>query len=841
MSGTRATTSASSARSARTSASSMGRPATVSRSAGGTSTSKGTHSRRPATTTTSGRTSGTSEGSLIVAIIEGRGIATEIGMAAMDLRSNEFLLLQFSDSPTYTKAIHKLFVLNPSEVLVSPTMMDPVKSKLTAVISENLPDVDLVPISRKYFNVRTGMEYIKQYELDSASGSVVGSVSEKVYCLAATAALLKYIQSQQNIMFANRSVRFKYEVMEGSMMIDPSTARNLELVINLNNPRSSHTLFGVLNHTCTPMGTRLLRTNILQPPCDLPTITTRLDAELFFGVQEALKNFLDCDALITLLVHNQKNVNVRHAEQAINNVISFKHTLTMIETLRHALTGVENVLLLAIHKTLCQPRLDLIRERIYEVINEDVTFQKNALGLRNQRCYAIKAGFNGLLDVARQTYKETTNDVYDMVTSYSDQFDLPIKVSFNPAYGFYLTLTREQLQGRELPLEFINVEQKKKITQFTTLKLLSYNDRIQESLTEVYIMSDKIVEELLDEIRKHAAVLYKASECIALLDLTMSFAHMCTISDCVRPEFTETLAIKRGRHPIKEATTSDMFVPNDIYASDGANMQITTGPNMSGKSTYLRQVALLTIVAQLGSYVPAAYASVRLTDKLFSRIGMDDSLQANSSTFMLEMKETAFILQNVSSKSLIVIDELGRGTSTNDGLGITFAVCEQLAKTKAFTFVATHFQELASAMEAYPNVANLHFSVDINPEDQAAVQCSYTVHDGISGDTAYGLRLAKLAGFADAVLERAQDVSHHLRTKIAAARANSKAGQDEAQHVLTRQLARALVQARRASKLPESQLRKYLASLQADYKAKMAATMTGTTAVSSSTPSESGA
>ncbi|KAJ3021758.1 MutS protein msh4 [Thoreauomyces humboldtii] len=462
-------------------------------------------------------------------------------------------------------------------------------------------------------------------------------------------------------------------------------------------------------------------------------------------------------------------MSIRLAEQAINNVISFKHMMASLGTLKDATNGVSNALLLAVQKILCDQRLDAMRDRIDEVINDDVTFQKSAMGLRNQRCYAVKAGFNGLLDVARQTYKETTNDVYELVSSYGaidrdcvEKYDLTIKVQFNASTGFFLTIPGTGNAANDLPLEFINVEQKRKLCTFTSLKLLSYNDRIQESLTEVYLMSDRIIEELIQDVRKIASILYKAAEAVALLDMLVSFAHSCTISDRVRPEFTDTMAIKSGRHPIKEVICSDTFVPNDVYASEGSNMQIITGPNMSGKSTYLRQIALLTIVAQLGGFVPAEYASLRLVDKLFSRIGIDDSLQANASTFMLEMKETAFILQNVSSNSLIIIDELGRGTSTNDGLGITFAVCEELAKSKAFTFLATHYHELATVMEVYPNVVNLHLEV-LATDGDAGVTCSYLVRDGIAGDVQYGLKLAKIAGFDDAIIARAEELSNAVQ------------------------------------------------------------------------------
>ncbi|KAI8815605.1 muts domain V-domain-containing protein [Fimicolochytrium jonesii] len=715
-----------------TSSFSLDRPPTKSRRRTPRKSSAG----RPLTSAST-RSSRRHEGYYVVAISEGRGVASELGLAAMDLRTNECLLYQFADSQTFTKTVHKL--LFRSQILLSFTLIEPVKSKLVTAIGENLPDVDLVPVSRKNFNDNVGLRYIQQYGVADDNRNFMLGLSSKFYCLSAVAALMKYIENMQNILFANQSIRFKFQVIEGTMMIDPSTARNLELTLNLTNPKSTQTLFGVLNHTCTPMGARLLRMNILQPLC-------------------ALKNSLDCDNLITSLVQVPKSPHLRHAESAINNVIAFKYTLKLIESVVSAADGGDNALLLAIVKTLSDPELTELAQRLDEVVNADITYPKSAMGLRHQRCYAVKAGFNGLLDVARQTYRETTNDVYDLVTSYSEKHEINFRVVYNASLGFYITASREELGARDLPLEFINVKMKRKVLECTTLKLLSHNDRIQESLTEVYLMSDRIIAELIDDIRGKAGILFRASESLALLDMLLSFAHSCTISDCVRPEFTDTLAIKNGRHPVKESLGIVPFVPNDIFASEAANLQIITGPNMSGKSTYLRQIALLTVISQLGAFVPAEYASVRLTDKLFSRIGSDDSLEANCSTFMLEMRETAFILQNVASRSLIIIDELGRGTSTNDGLGITFAVCEELAKTQAFTFVATHFQELAAVMEVYPNVVNLHLHVEVSPfvswiypqniftptlqmDETGAnnpLKCSYTVRDGISSELHYG-------------------------------------------------------------------------------------------------------
>ncbi|CAG8516129.1 2820_t:CDS:10, partial [Racocetra persica] len=449
-----------------------------------------------------------------------------------------------------------------------------------------------------------------------------------------------------------------------SRTLDCVTARNLELICNIVDPHSNHSLYGVLNNTFTPMGARLLRTNILQPlngsdlkhSSQFKQVTTSRGfkhSNLIFVIHVALKPFQDIDHLITALIQVPQKPSIKHAEQSINNVIMLKHTLKLIEKLREALSGCKN-LLCAIHKFLSDPRLTMLEERINEVINEDITYQKSSLGLRNQRCYAVKTL------ATRQTYKETVNDIYKKVEQYNKQYDIPLKIQFSPTTGFYLSISVEHLGERQLPLVFINVSKKKKTLTFTTLELMKKNTKINDSLTEVYLMSDKTIEDLILEIRGSIAVFYKASESIAMLDMLTSFAHQCTVSNYVRPEFTDTLAIKDGRHPMREFLYTDHFVPNDTYASDATNFQLITGPNMSGKSTYLRQIALMNIMSQLGSFVPAEYASFRLVDQLFTRICNDNNIETNASTFIVEMRETAYILQNITDNSLVIIDELGR-------------------------------------------------------------------------------------------------------------------------------------------------------------------------------------
>ncbi|KAJ3091292.1 MutS protein msh4, partial [Physocladia obscura] len=435
-------------------------------------------------------------------------------------------------------------------------------------------------------------------------------------------------------------------------------------------------------------------------------------------------------------------------------------------------------------------------------INADVSFQKNPQGMRNQRCYAIKAGWNGLLDVARQTYRESTNDVYELVSQYSD---------LDPSVN--------------LPTEFINVVQTKKQTSFTTLVLLGLNERIAESLTEVYLMSDRIISELVCEIAKFAGPLYKISESIAVLDMVTAFAHDAEMKEYVRPEFTQTYAVKAGRHPVKDSIsdiTGSNFIPNDVYCTEGSNMQIISGPNMSGKTTYLKMIVLLNIMAQMGSFVPAEYASFKMQSQVFSRIGCDSVVEASASSFMSEMREAAFILQNVSHDSLIIIDELGRGTSHTDGVAMSIAITEQLAATKAFTFIATHFSELGTVLSSQcSNIVKLHLHVDcIERGDTINISYKYQVQDGTTNFQDYGLSIAKIANFPPKTVSVALAVSRKLEEKeCEEGQDEGRGGGDREEGVLLKAQTKVyhqLVQTWLNSRLGEKDLRVYLEGLQAE-------------------------
>jgi DNA mismatch repair protein MSH4 len=568
--------------------------------------------------------------------------------------------------------------------------------------------------------------------------------------------------------FPLRSLRIKYEPSEGSMMADLSTVRSLELVQNLTNPKSKDCLFGLLNATLTPMGGRLLRSNILQPLTNEETLGTRYDAleelstkeEMFHAVREALKHFLDVDRILTQLILIPTQPSLKETEQSVNNVIMLKQTVMLIRPVFEALTGARSTMLQEIRNLCSAENVDPVQNLINEALNEDTTYARQPLDLRNQRTYAVHSGVNGLLDVARQTYKEAMTDALQHITDLTEEHNLPLQTKFDNVRQFYLRLPAEELERRDLPAVFINVFRKKNIIECQTLDLLKMNQKISDAHTEVILMSDNTIQALIADVRQHMGSLFHICEGIAMLDMLASFAHLVTTQDYVRPQLSDTLAIRAGRHPIRERIQEAKYIPNDVYATQQKRFQIITGCNMSGKSTYIRSVALIQVMAQVGSFVPAQYASFPIIRQLFARVSLDDNIEANVSTFAAEMREAAFILHNIDGQSMAIVDELGRGTSTRDGLAIAIAIAEALIESRALVWFVTHFRDLPKILAERNGVVNLHLAVD-NTEDEK-MEMLYRVSSGAVEDEHYGLKLARVMPLPPDVIEHAELVSATL-------------------------------------------------------------------------------
>ncbi|XP_057884635.1 mutS protein homolog 4 isoform X5 [Melospiza georgiana] len=725
--------------------------------------------------------------SVIVAVVEGRGLARgEVGMASIDLKNPEMILSQFADNTTYAKVITKLKILTPLEIIMSNTACDAGNTtNLFGLITEHFKNVTFTTVQRKYFNETKGLEYIEQL-CASEFSTIFMEVQSKYYCLAAAAALLKYVEFIQNAVYAPKSLKVRFQGSEKTAMIDSSSAQNLELVINNRDSRNGHTLLGVLNYTKTPGGSRRLRSNILEPLVDAETINTRLDCvqellqdeELFFGLQGGIiSKFLDTEQLLSVLVQIPKQDTVKTAESKITNLIYLKHTLELVEPLKAALRSCNTQLLKAYYNSLEDTRFGIILEKITSVINDDTRYTKGCLSMRTQKCYAVKPNINEFLDIARRTYTEIVDDIAGMITQLAEKYSLPMKTSFSSARGFFIQMNADcsTLPNGQLPSEFTKITKMKNTYSFTSADLIKMNERCQESLREIYHMTYLIVCKLLNEIYEHIHCLYKLSDIVSMLDMLLSFAHACTLSDY--------------------------------------------GPNMSGKSTYLKQIALCQIMAQIGSYVPAEYCSFRIAEQIFTRIGMDDDIETNASTFMKEMKEITYIIQNANDKSLIIIDELGRGTSAEEGIGICYAACEYLLNLKAFTLFATHFLELCHIDALYPNVENYHFEVQhvrSSAGNKEKIAYTYTLSKGYTEEKNYGLKAAEVSSLPSSIILDAKEITSHIAQQILH---RQKSTPEMMKQRAAYQLAMRLVQTARNSRLDPDSLRVYLKALKKKYEA----------------------
>ena len=796
------------------------RPRTGRRSTGRPSTA------RPRTGVS---TLGAENQEIVCAVSESRGISPTVGLAFVNLDTGEAVLSQISDSQTYVRTVHKLTVFNPTAILIVSTAANP-KSKLFSIIQDSLEDIEsnITLLDRRYWAETTGIEYIQQLAFAEDVESIKTAVSGNYYAVCCFAAVLKYVELGLAKTFPFRSLRIKYEPSEGSMMIDLSTIHSLELVQNLHNAKSKDCLFGLLNETLTPMGGRLLRSNILQPLTNPDTLNTRYDAleelstkeEMFFAVRQALKSFLDADKTLTQLILVPLQPTLKDTEQAINNVIMLKQFVNLIKPLFKALTGARSPMLQEIRNLCTSENIEAIQDLINNVINEDTTHASQPLDLRNQRTYAVKSGVNGLLDVARQTYKEAMSDAYQQISDLREEHELSLTTKFDNVRQFYLRLSASELEQRDLPAIFINVYRKKDIVECQTLDLLKRNQKIADAHTEVLIMSDKAVQELIGNVREHMSILFKMCEGIAMLDMLSSFAQVVTSQDYVRPQIADTLAIRAGRHPIREKIHNTKFIANDVYATQQTRFQIITGCNMSGKSTYIRSVALMSVMAQIGCFVPASYAVFPIMRQLFARISMDDNIEANVSTFAAEMRETAFILRNIDRQSMAIIDELGRGTSTRDGLAIAIAIAEALVESRALVWFATHFRDLANIMSERNGVVNLHLAVDLSENDK--MEMLYRLSNGAVKEEHYGLKLARVVPLPPNVVEHAQHVAHTLEQQMKRKSKRSLAVIQARRRKLMLNLKEHLIQAKNG-KMDDETLREWLKDLQKEFVIRMTA------------------
>ncbi|KAJ1915025.1 MutS protein msh4 [Mycoemilia scoparia] len=402
--------------------------------------------------------------------------------------------------------------------------------------------------------------------------------------------------------------------------------------------------------------------------------------------------------------------STKHADLNISNVLHIKHLVSQVEMLKDVTNNFKCSLLSTINEVLNDPRIKQLADIIYDTIRKDLNIDMKKSSTKQLRCYAIREGKSGLLDIARKAFDEANQDLIDIIQKYSDEYELNIKVQSRNGTKYHMAVPHEDFENKEIPEELVNVSKKKNSYTFTSISMIKCNERLFNSVSEITLMSDKIIMELLETIKMNIHVFYKISEAIGLLDMIFSFSQACTFANCVRPDFSNVLIVKNSRHPILDSSEpNECVMPNDIEVTEEKNFIAITGPNMSGKSTYVRQVAMIQIMAQIGMFLPAESAVIKIHDQIFARLNHDDSLEFNASSFMVEMQELSFILHSFDDHSMVIIDELGRGTSVMEGVAMTTAILEVFLKSKATVFFTTHFLELPKMLGGYPNFTSFHF------------------------------------------------------------------------------------------------------------------------------------
>ncbi|CAL7940902.1 unnamed protein product [Xylocopa violacea] len=721
-------------------------------------------------------------GGTVLAVTTGRGDArSEVGIAALDIRCPHLILCQISDSQTYTNALSKLYLFEPVEILMPDTMSDGGKTKniLYRSIVDKFPGIEVTAISRIHFNDTIGFERVKSL-CNSEYSSVELFIKQKYYALAAVSALLKYVEYVQHVVYTPKSMKIEFQGSPNAITIDLESARSLELVQSQCGQRNA-SLLGILDHCSTPMGRKLLRANILQPSSVERIILERQAAvaELVSNrslralIQPIVRRLYGADRLLALSTSPVLHENsVQCAEHNLNYVLLLKHLLDVIPELASILLTSESDLFRKIQKRLENDEYRLMQEKILETIHSDARSVAGYTSASMQRCFAIKAGINDLLDVARQTYCELIDDMKTMVENLTDKYKLTLSLGCNASLGFHVQAILPRNSNFEAfnpPHEFIEVRKSKRIYTMTTSALAALSQQCKIACEELHLMSNVLLCNLLQNIREYIGRLFQLSGDVAELDLIISLAQVSSCQTYVKPMFGLKLELLDSRHPIMDIIGLDGPIPNDINASIFQNLYVISGPNMSGKSTYLKQIVLLHVMAQLGCFVPAKKAMFRITNFIFCKIAVRDDVECNASTFALEIKEAQYVLRSVTPTSLIILDELCKGTAIEEGTSIAWAICEKLLNTTAFIFVATHFTYLTKLADLYYNVTNQHFETLNVAQRLEMDECHYRVtytHRlklGVTLADDYGIVLAQLSGLPKSVTEKARKyASEHV-------------------------------------------------------------------------------
>ena len=674
-------------------------------------------------------------------------MADRYGLSVADVTTGEYLVTELDSQ---TKLMDELYKFMPSEIVCNEAFymsgldLDDLKNRLHMAIYS---------LETWYFDDALCRETLQEH-FKVASLEGIG-LSDYECGMIASGALLKYLEETQKNSLSHMSRLTRYAT-GNYMVLDSATRRNLELVETLREKQKRGSLLWVLDKTKTAMGARTLRKYVEQPLIDKESIVKRLDAvaELKDNaicreeIREYLNPVYDLERLVGKITYQSANPR---------DLIAFQSSLSMLPSVKCILKDMESDLLKEIYEEL--DPLEELCDLVGRAIQEEPPLAMKEGGI-------IKDGYNEEVDRLRKAKSEGKNWLADLETKEREKTGIKnLRIRYNKVFGYYLEVTNS---FKDLVPDY-----------YTRKQTLANAERyiipeLKELEATILGAEDKpcaLEYELYCEVRNTIAAeltrIQRTAKAVAKLDVIASLALVAERNNYVRPKINEkgVIDIRDGRHPVVEKMIpNDMFIANDTYLDDKKQrISIITGPNMAGKSTYMRQAALIVLMAQLGSFVPASSANIGLVDRIFTRVGASDDLASGQSTFMVEMNEVANILRNATSKSLLILDEIGRGTSTFDGLSIAWAVVEYISNSKllgAKTLFATHYHELTELEGKISNVNNYCIAVKEKGDD--IVFLRKIVKGG--ADKSYGIQVAKLAGVPDPVINRAKEIVEELVT-----------------------------------------------------------------------------
>ena len=674
------------------------------------------------------------------------------GVAVCDLTTGDFRTTQIKEQNNFATLMDEISRYSPAEIIINRMLlasteeMDKIKERFSVYISvldENHFDADYEDFELKYDIVNEDEQEVK-------------NLKEQILCVAASNGLFRYLQDTQK-----NDLKYIHKIKLYNtthyMSLDTSARRNLEITEKLRDKSKKGTLLWVLDKTSTSMGGRLLRRWLNDPLIDVEKINERLEAVkelkedimLRGEIVDSLKKVYDIERLAGKISYGSANGR---------DLVSLKNSSKQLPDVKTNLSKAKSKLLVQLYEN-----LDVL-EDIYQIIENSIV-DDPPIGIKEGDL--IKKGYDEEIDHLKDATTNGKNWILKIEAEEKEKTGIKgLKIGFNKVFGYFIEVTKANLHL--VPDTYIRKQTLTNCERFVTDELKRVENEILGAEERVVNLEYNAFCDIRGKIEEQISRVQQTANIISMLDVLCSFATVADDMNYVMPivDHSGTIDIKNGRHPvIEKILPTGSFVENDTYLDKGDNrLAIITGPNMAGKSTYMRQVALITLMAQCGSFVPASYAKIGVVDKIFTRVGASDDLSMGQSTFMVEMMEVASILKEATENSLVILDEIGRGTSTYDGLSIAWAVAEYISdkeKCGAKTLFATHYHELISLEEKLDGVKN--YSIAVKEKGEDVIFLRKIVPGGT--DESYGVHVAKLAGVPQVVTKRANEILRSLERK----------------------------------------------------------------------------